>query len=80
MVNLITHYLWKSVLKPPQNDLKGRMPERSEWLVAEGGAKRNPRYRDAHRDAKNANIGFLGNRFRVLQTLFLGITIFRGLR
>ena len=27
------------------------MPERSEWLVAEGGAKRNPRYRDAHQDA-----------------------------
>ena len=24
------------------------MPERSEWLVAGGGAKRNPRYRDAH--------------------------------
>ena len=23
------------------------MPERSEWLVAGGGAKRNPRYRDA---------------------------------
>ena len=23
------------------------MPERSEWLVAEGVAKRNPRYRDA---------------------------------
>ena len=22
------------------------MPERSEWLVAEGGAKRNPRYHD----------------------------------
>ena len=22
------------------------MPERSEWLVAGGGAKRNPRYRD----------------------------------
>ena len=28
--------------------MKGRMPERSEWLVAGGGAKRNPRYRDAH--------------------------------
>ena len=24
------------------------MPWRSEWLVAGGGAKRNPRYRDAH--------------------------------
>ena len=24
------------------------MPERSERLVAEGGAKRNPRYRNAH--------------------------------
>ena len=30
----------------PQRDLKGRMPERSEWLLAGGGAKRNPRYRD----------------------------------
>ena len=30
----------------PQHDLKGRMPERSEWLLAGGGAKRNPRYRD----------------------------------
>ena len=26
-----------------RHDLKGRMPERSEWLVAGGGAKRNPR-------------------------------------
>ena len=24
------------------------MPEQSEWLVAEGGAKRNPRYRNTH--------------------------------
>ena len=54
------------------------MPERSEWLVAEGGAKRNPRYHDAHHNAKNANIGFLGNRFRVLQTLFLGGDGFPG--
>ena len=27
------------------------MPERSEWLLAEGGAKRNPRYRNIFRDA-----------------------------
>ena len=27
------------------------MPERSEWLVAEGAAKRNPRYRGSHHDA-----------------------------
>ena len=27
------------------------MPERSEWLVAGGGAKRNPRYRGSHHDA-----------------------------
>ena len=45
------------------------MPERSEWLLAEGGAKRNPRYRDAHRDAKNANITCLVGNFRVI--LFL---------
>ena len=51
-------------------DLKGRMPERSKWLLAEGAAKRNPRYRDALFDAKNANIGFLDSDFRVLQTLF----------
>ncbi len=54
----------------PLRDLKGRMPERSEWLLAEGVAERNPRYRDALFDAKNANIGFLGSDFRVLQTLF----------
>ena len=34
-----------------QRDLKGRMPERSEWLLAEGVAKRNPRYRNILRDA-----------------------------
>ena len=51
-------------------DLKGRTPEQSEWLLAEGAAKRNPRYRDALFDAKNANIGFLGSGFRVFQTLF----------
>ena len=28
------------------------MPEQSEWLVAGGGAKRNPRYRDAHREER----------------------------
>ena len=54
----------------PLHDLKGRMPEQSEWLLAEGAAKRNPRYRDALFDAKNANIGFLGSGFRVFQTLF----------
>ena len=54
----------------PLRDLKGRMPEQSEWLLAEGAAKRNPRYRDALFDAKNANIGFLGSGFRVFQTLF----------
>ena len=43
------------------------MPERSEWLIAEGVAKRNPRYNHARLDAKNANISFLGNRFRVLE-------------
>ena len=47
-----------------QHDLKGRMPERSEWLVAEGGAKRNPRYHATHRDAKNANITFPGGNIR----------------
>ena len=54
-----------------QHDLKGRMPERSEWLVAGGVAKRNPRYHNAHQDAKNANIGFLVDCFRVF--LFSGM-------
>ena len=53
-----------------QHDLKGRMPEQSEWLLAEGAAKRNPRYRYALFDAKNANIGNLGDNIRVFQTLF----------
>ena len=66
--------------KSPQHDLKGRMPERSEWLVAEGGAKRNPRYRATHHYAKNAKITCFGGCFRVLQTLFMWMTIFRGLR
>ena len=43
------------------------MPERSEWLLAEGAAKRNPRYRDTPHDAKNANITFNGGCFRVLR-------------
>ena len=34
-----------------QHDLKDRMPERSEWLLAGGGAKRNPRYCSTHHDA-----------------------------
>ena len=69
-----SHYLKKYVIKKntPQHDLKGRMPERSEWLVAEGAAKRNPRYRATHHYAKNANIGFLGDNIRVIQTLFFG--------
>ena len=46
------------------------MPEQSEWLLAVGGAKRNPRYRYALFDAKNANIGNLGDNIRVFQTLF----------
>ena len=47
-----------------QHDLKGRMPERSEWLVAGGAAKRNPRYRDAHRDA------FEKREYRIPRRLF----------
>ena len=35
----------------PQHDLKVRTPERSEWLVAGGVAKRNPRYRDTNHNA-----------------------------
>ena len=33
-----------------------------------------------HRDAKNANIGFLGDNIRVIQTLFMGMMVFRGVR
>ena len=47
------------------------MPERSEWLLAGGVAKRNPRYHSAHQDAKNAKIGFLVDCFRVF--LFSGM-------
>ena len=54
------------------------MPWRSEWLLAGGGAKRNPRYHDAHHYAKNANITCFGGRFRVLQTLFWGDDGFPG--
>ena len=64
----------------PLRDLKGRMPERSEWLVAEGAAKRNPRYHATQLDAKNANITFHADNIRVFQTLFLGMSAFRGLR
>ena len=64
----ISTIMWKSVpnfveicvITMPQRDLKGLMPEQSEWLLAEGAAKRNPRYRDALFDAKNANITFPG--------------------
>ena len=35
----------------PQHDLKGRTPERSEWLVAGGVAKRTPRYRATNHNA-----------------------------
>ena len=36
---IVANNLWKSVLKyHRQHDLKGRMPERSEWLLAEGCA------------------------------------------
>ena len=65
-------------LSTPQHDLKGRTPERSEWLVAEGAAKRNPRYRATNHDAKYSNITCFGGRFRVLQTLFLGDDGFPG--
>ncbi|MDD6019944.1 MAG: hypothetical protein PUD41_05920 [bacterium] len=63
-----------------QHDLKGRMPERSEWLVAEGYASLHPRYRATLYDAKNANITFHADNIRVFQTLFLGMSAFRGLR
>ena len=57
-----------------QHDLKGRMPERSEWLLAEGERSvtlgiMTPhlmRLKDAKTVAKEADI-------RVLQTLFLGM-------
>ena len=50
----------------PQHDLKGRMPEQNEWLLAGGGAKRNPRYRYIHHYAKNANITCSSGCFRFL--------------
>ena len=53
-----------------QHDLKGRMPKRSEWLVAEGERSVTLGIMPPHHYAKNANITFLGICFRVLQTLF----------
>ncbi len=46
------------------------MPERSEWLVAEGERSVTLGIMPPHHYAKNANITFLGICFRVLQTLF----------
>ena len=51
------------MLNTPQHDLKGRKPEQSEWLLAEGGAKRNPRYRDTPHDA------FEDREYHLLQRL-----------
>ena len=56
----------------PQHDLKGRMPERSEWLVAGGGAKRNPRYRDGSHVAKDAKTVAKEADIRVLRFSFDG--------
>ena len=56
-----------------QHDLKGRTPERSEWLVAEGERSVTLGIMPPHHYAfeKNANITCFGGRFRVIQTLFL---------
>ena len=57
------------------------MPERSEWLVAEGersvtlGIVTPTMMR-----LKDAKIGFHGGCFRVFQTLFFMGHVFRGLR
>ena len=48
------------------------MPERSEWLVAEGGAKRNPRYRDGSHVAKDAKTVAKEADIRVLRFSFDG--------
>ena len=57
------------------------MPERSEWLVAEGVAKRNLGIvTPTIMRLKDAKIGFFGDNIRVLQTLFMGMMVFRGLR
>ena len=60
------------VKKTPQRDLKGRMPERSEWLLAEGVAKRNPRYRDGSHVAKDAKTVAKEADIRVFQTHQVG--------
>ena len=51
---------------------EGRMPERSEWLLAEGGAKRNPRYRDGSHAAKDAKTVAKEADIRVLLFSFDG--------
>ena len=48
------------------------MPERSERLVAEGGAKRNPRYRDGSHVAKDAKTVAKEADIRVLRFSFDG--------
>ena len=48
------------------------MPERSEWLLADGGAKRNPRYRDGSHVAKDAKTVAKEADIRVLRFSFDG--------
>ena len=48
------------------------MPERSEWLLAEGVAKRNPRYRDGSHVAKDAKTVAKEADIRVLRFSFDG--------
>ena len=48
------------------------MPERSEWLLAEGEAKRNPRYRDGSHVAKDAKTVAKEADIRVLRFSFDG--------
>ena len=51
------------------------MPERSEWLLADGGAKRNPRYRDGSHVAKDAKTVAKEADIRVLLAFLLMVGI-----
>ena len=65
-----------------RHDLKGRMPERSEWLLAEGVAKRNPRYRNAHYYASERRENRLPWQLlsRLSDAFLWGMAVSRGLR
>ena len=68
------------VKKMPLRDLKGRMPERSEWLLAEGAAKRNPRIVTLYLMREEREYRLPRQRLSRLPDAFLLGLLFWGLR